>query len=213
MAKKNAVYEFIIKNYALDEPIFLSEITIPGMKDVYVRQQLKKMTEDGRIKRYDTGIYYLPRKTIFRSGSSVSVDDIIRKKYLIEDGKTCGYISGMLFANKIGLTTQIPGVYEIYTNKATTDYRATKVGNLRVIIRRPYISVNEQNAKALQFLDLIKEVIDISEIEGSELTKRLLAYMKKTNLCFDDLKPYLSYYPERIYKNLFEVGLLNGISA
>ena len=213
MARSNAVYDFLIKNYALDEPIFLSEIAVPGMKDVYVRQQLKKMTEDGRIKRFDTGIYYLPGKTMFLSGSSVSVDDIIRKKYLIEDGKTCGYISGLLFANRIGLTTQVSGVYEIYTNKATTVYRETKVGNLRVIIRRPYIPVNERNAKALQFLDLIKDATEISEVEGSELTKRLLAYMKKTGLCFEDLKPYLSYYPDRIYRNLFEVGLLNGISA
>ena len=65
----------------------------------------------------------------------------------------------------------------------------------------------------LQFRDLIKEVVDISEVEGEELTKRLLGYMKNKSIGFENMKPFLPYYPDRIYKNMYEVGLLNGISA
>ena len=46
-------------------------------------------------------------------------------------------------------------------------------------------------------------------MEGTEQC----GYMKKKEIKFDDMKPYLEYYPERIYKNMYEVGLLNGVSA
>lgn len=213
MAMNDTVFKYLVENYLENEPIFLAEISIPGVKEGTVRQQMKKLTEDGRIKRFDTGIYYIPRKSMFRFGSMLSVDDVIRKKYLVEGKSRCGYLSGMLFANQLGLTTQVPMAYEVYTNKATTDYRDTTIGNLRVIIRRPYVEVNDKNASVLQFLDLMKEVSDISELEGEELTGRLLGYMKANDMGFDTMKPYLSYYPDRIYRNMYEVGLLNGVAT
>lgn len=53
---------------------------------------------------------------------------------------------------------------------------------LRVILRKPYCEIDAENAEILQFLDLIKEVVDISEVDGEELTNRLLGYMKKKNI-------------------------------
>ena len=203
----NEVYDYIVNKYSTNEPIFLTELDIPGMKPVSVRQQIKKLTDDGRLKRFDTGIYYIPQKTIFRSGSTLSVDDVIRKKYLQDGVNRCGYVGGILFANQLGLTTQV------YTNKATTEYRETKLAKLRVILRKPYCEIDTENAATLQFLDLIKEVVDISEVDGEELTNRLIGYMKKKNIKFESMKPFLPYYPERIYKNMYEVGLLNGVSA
>ena len=163
MALMNDVYSYIESNYQPNEPIFLSELSIPGMKAVSVRQQMKKLTESGQLKRFDTGIYYIPKKSMFRSGSTLSVDEVIRRKYLADGGNCCGYVGGILFANQLGLTTQVPGAYEIYTNKATTDYRETQLANLRVILRKPYCAIDEKNAETLQFLDLLKEIVDISE--------------------------------------------------
>ena len=213
MTQAETVYEYLKKNYPENEPIFLSELSIPGMKDVSVRLQLKKLTEDAKIRRYDTGIYYLPGQSMFRSGSAPSADKVIRRKYLMDGTKQCGYISGILFANRLGLTTQIPMVYELSTNKATTDYREVQLAGLRVVLRRPCVEVTGENAAALQFLDLLRDVTDLSEVKGQELTDRLLAYMEKMGLKFDFLKPYFQYYPERIYKNMYEVGLLDGVSA
>ena len=58
-------------------------------------------------------------------------------------------------------------VFEVITNKATTAYRETRLGNYRVIVKRPSVNVT-----VLQFLDLLKEVTDVSELNGSELTKK-----------------------------------------
>lgn len=213
MVLMNDVYRYIENNYQLNEPIFLSELNIPGMKAVSVRQQLKKLTESGRLKRFDTGIYYIPKKSMFRSGSTLSVDEVIRRKYLTDGENCCGYVGGILFANQLGMTTQVPRAYEIYTNKATTEYRETKLANLRVILRKPYCAIDEKNAVMLQFLDLLKEIVDISEVDGEELTNRLISYMKKKSIGFENMRQFLTYYPERIYKNMYEVGLLNGVSA
>lgn len=213
MALMNDVYSYIENNYRANEPIFLSELNIPGMKAVSVRQQMKKLMESGQLKRFDTGIYYIPRKSMFRSGSTLSVDEVIKKKYLTDGENCCGYVGGILFANQLGLTTQVAGVYEIYTNKATTEYRETQIANLRVILRKPYCEIDEKNVATLQFLDLLKEIVDISEVDGEELTNRLISYMKMKSIGFGSMKQFLPYYPERIYKNMYEVGLLNGVSA
>lgn len=209
----DAVYDYLRKNYKVNEPIFLEDINIPGVKEETVRQQMKELVEDGRIQRFDTGIYYISRKSMFRFGSMLSVDDVIRKKYLMEGDVCCGYLSGVLFANQIGLTTQVPMVYEIYTNKAESDYQATTIGNLRVIVRRPCVEVDDKNVSVLQFLDLMREVGDISELDGAELTDRLLKYMKANNMVFGTIKPFLSFYPDAVYRNMYKVGLLNGVAA
>ena len=74
------VYEYLKSLYGLNEPIFLSEVNVPEVSSAALRQQLKKLTTDGKVKRFDTGIYYLPEKSIFRSGSTLSVDEVINKK-------------------------------------------------------------------------------------------------------------------------------------
>lgn len=48
---------------------------------------MKKLTESGQLKRFDTGIYYIPKKSMFRSGSTLSVDEVIRRKYLADGGE------------------------------------------------------------------------------------------------------------------------------
>lgn len=213
MALMNDVYSYIENNYRPNEPIFLSELNIPDMKAVSVRQQMKKLTEARLLKHFDTGIYYIPKKSMFRSGSTLSVDEVIRKKYLADGENCCGYVGGILFANQLGLTTQVPEVYEIYTNKATTEYRETQLANLCLILRKPYCEIDERNAATLQFLDLLKEIVDISEVDGKELTNRLISYMKKKSIRFENMRQFLPYYPEKIYKNMYKVGLLNGVSA
>jgi hypothetical protein len=80
-----------------------------------------------------------------------------------------------------------------------------------VIIRRPQVEVNDDNASALQFLDLLKEISDISELDGLELTDRLTGYMRANGLSFETLRQYFPYYPDRIYRNMYEAGLLNGM--
>ena len=207
------LYDYLMENYGENTPIFVSELDIEGLNESTLRVQIKKMTDAGMLKRFDTGIYFIPKKTIFKSGSTISAMQVIEKKYLKNKDKVCGYLSGYMLVNMAGLTTQVPAVYEVVSNNATTDYRKIMINKTRVIVRRPKVPVTNENVRILQFLDLIKDVDVYSEEEGKDLKKRMLEIMKKLDITFSALEPYLSFYPEKIYKNMYETGVLAGVSA
>lgn len=90
MNLSEAVYVYIEKNYAQNEPIFLTNLNIPSVKPVTIRQQMKKLIEEGKIKQFDTGIYFIPKKSELVLNSSLSIDKVIKEKYLLNEGKCCG---------------------------------------------------------------------------------------------------------------------------
>ena len=172
------------------------------------------MADVEKIKRFDKGIYFLPRASVFKSGAQLSVEKVLESKYLKNKGNRCGYISGLLFYNQMGLTTQVPMQYEVVSNKATSDYRETSLAKSRVIVRRPRVTVTEENYKILQFLDMLKDVDIYSEVTGAELQKRLYRYMDEADIKLADLEMYYRYYPDKLYRNLIETKVVyNGISA
>lgn len=207
------LYEYLRENYQENEPILVADIRIEGMTKNNVRQQVMRLTDSGKLKRYDTGIYFLPQKSTFKSGSFPSFSDVVEKKYLCGEQGKIGYITGIGFANMAGVTTQVPNVTEVVTNKATKNYKETMIGKNRVVIRKPRIEVTNKNAELLQFLDLIKDISLYSEIGGDDLKKVVLSYMKNSRITFEALAPLLDCYPEKIYKNMYEAGILNAVST
>ncbi len=205
--------DYLKENYTVNEPILISDIHIDGLSDSALRQQLKRLTDDEILLRYDTGVYYFPTDTSWGEKSTLLPIQVIDAKYMKGKGERCGYISGINFANQIGLTTQVPLSYEIATNKASTEYREVKIAKTRVILRKPRTPITESNYQTLQLLDLIKDSDVICEAEGKQLCDRVQAYMKAISLQFNDMKPYLDYYPDKIYKNLYETGVLNNVST
>lgn len=208
------LYEYLLDNYKENEPIFLVDIRIDGMTRTNVRQQIKKLADTGKVKRFDNGIYFLPKKTIFKSGSQLAPEKVLECKYLRDKDKRCGYVSGLMFFNQMGLTTQIPMMYEVVSNKATNDYRETSLAKSRVIVRKPKVPITEKNYKVLQFLDMLKDVDVYSEVTGKQLQDRLYRYMDDANLSISEMEPYFSYYPDKLYKNLVETRVIyNGLLA
>lgn len=208
------LYEYLLDNYKENEPIFLVDIQIDGMTRTNVRQQIKKLADTGKVKRFDNGIYFLPKKTIFKSGSQLAPEKVLECKYLRDKDKRCGYVSGLMFFNQMGLTTQVPMMYEVVSNKATNDYRETSLAKSRVIVRKPKVPITEKNYKVLQFLDMLKDVDVYSEVTGKQLQDRLYRYMDDANLSISEMEPYFSYYPDKLYKNLVETRVIyNGLLA
>lgn len=206
-------YEYLWATYGEDKPIFVSQIRYKGHSANYVQQQIKKLADVGLIRRYDKGIYFIPQKSIFKSGSQLSPYKVIEQKYLKDGDQRCGYVGGVMFANQMGLTTQIPLIYEITTNKATSEYRKVKVAYSPVILRSPKVAVTDENYKTLQLLDLFTNLKSYSEVEGEDLTQKIVSYMESCGVKFSDMENYLPFYPDKIYKNMYEAGLLYGISA
>lgn len=207
------LYEYLLVNYVVNEVIIASDLAACGLNKSTIRRQLKQLTDQGKIRRYDKGIYYLPKRTIFNTEAQPSREEIIEKKYLKCNDECIGYITGLSLANQLGLTTQVPVVVEVVSNKASRDYREIKLANATIILRKPKVDVTADNYHALQFLDLMKDIDVLSELSKTALRQKLLSFMEQTKLSFTMLEPYIRYYPDKLFRNLYETGLLNYVSA
>ena len=74
------LYEYLKENYGENTPIYIARLKIEGMSENTLRQQIKRLTDAGLLKRYDTGIYFIPQKSVFKSGSTLSVEQVLNDK-------------------------------------------------------------------------------------------------------------------------------------
>lgn len=196
------IYDYIIQNYKNGEPIFLSEL--PGDSKDYLRQEMKQLCDDGRLERLYNGVYYLSYVTILGTKGKISMDRYIEKRYLIVGG----YITGLQLANKYGFTTQNPSSYEICSNEATTKQRKQNVDGNTIIVYKPVMKITEKNKSVLQFLDLMSVIDKYSEVKGAELVKKLKKYVEAVKVDFSMVKEILPLYPDKVYRNIYEGGLM-----
>jgi len=200
------LYEYIINNYEKDEPIFLSEL--PGNSKNYIRQEMKQLTDSGKLTRLYNGVYFLTYTTILGTKGKVSVDKFIKKKYLEDKSGVLGYITGIGLANMYGFTTQNPSCIEICSNVATTKQRKKEIEGQKVIIYKPPIKITSQNMSALQFLDFMTTIDKYCELSEDELKTKLLEFVKLLNVDFTQVKEYIMLYPDKVYKNIYQGGLM-----
>lgn len=201
------VYDYIVENYKNGDPIFLSEL--PYRSKDYLRQEMKQLTDEGKLERVYNGVYFLSYPTILGTKGKMSIDRYIDKKYLNAGGKVSGYITGLQLANRYGFTSQNPSCYEVCSNEATTKQRKLNIDGNTIIIYKPVARITEENRTALQFLDLMSGIDRYSELSGEEYKEKLMKYVETNKVDFDQVKKYLPLYPDRAYRNIYEGGLMN----
>src|SRR5699024_9157430 len=124
------ILKYLIKNYGSDEPIFLDDLRGEmNIKDSNLRQYLKRLVDSGQLKRYEKGIYYIPKTGSILKNKPLSFNKVVKKKYLYDGNKIIGYQSGITFANDLNLTTQTARVPELVTNKETNRKRKVRINN------------------------------------------------------------------------------------
>lgn len=201
------IYDYIVDNYKKGEPIFLREL--PADSKGYLRQEMKGLADEGKIERLYNGVYYLPYVTILGTKGRVSIDQYIDKKYLNSGGELSGYITGMQLANKFGFTTQNPSCYEVCSNEATTKQRRQNVDGNEIVVYKPVVPITKENKTALQFLDLMSVIGKYSELKGDDLKKKLRQYIDTVSVDLGMVKQLLPLYPDRVYRNLYDGGLMS----
>ncbi len=204
------IYEYILNNFSDGEPIFISEI--PGSSKEVVRQELKRLTDNNKLKRACNGVYYLPYKTILGTEGTISINKYISKKYLKYNNEISGFITGYILINSKGFSTQNPAVIEICTNRATTKQRNIEFNGYRMIIYKPPVRITNNNVKELEFLSMMSVMDKYKEVKGKEYEMKLKKYIKDNEINFDIVKKYLPLYPKKVYKNIYEGGLINELA-
>ena len=200
------LYDYILKNYEKDEPIFLSEL--PGDSRDYVRQEMKKLVDDGKLERLFNRVYYLSYTTILGTKGKMSIDKYVDKKFIKSNGRVTGYITGIQLANMYGFTTQTPACIEVCSNEATTKQRKLCIDGRNLIVYKPITEITKENQTALQFLDLMTTIDKYSEISGNLLRMKLKEFVNILNVDFSIVKRYIALFPDRVYRNIYQGGLM-----
>ena len=201
------LYDYIVSNFEKDEPIFLVEL--PGKSPESIRQEMKKLTDEGKMERLYNGVYYRSYETILGTKGKVSVDKFIQKRYLEANGAISGYITGIQLANMYGFTTQNPSCYEVCSNEASTKQRKLDIDGRQIIVYKPVVEISPENKGALQFLDLMSTIDKYSEIQGEEFVKKIKNFISLAGVDFKEVKKYIGLFPDRVYRNIYQGGLMN----
>jgi hypothetical protein len=203
-----ALYDYLTETYGKGEPIFLSD-DLPGTSCASVRQEMKHLVDTGKVERFCNGIYYLPYMTILGTKGKLSVEQVVEKKYICPDGKISGYITGFQLANLYGFTTQNPACIEVCSNLATSKQRRIDLNGRKVLLYQPVARITEDNRPVLQFLDLMLNLDKYSELSGKQMKEQIEKAIRALNISASDIKKYISGYPDRIYRNIYNGGIIH----
>ena len=205
------LYDYLIENYKAYEPIFTSDIDL-GIPGNSLRPKLKELVDAGKLCRYDAGIYYLPGKSKLKGLVPISASTVARCKYVSQRGKVRGYYAGFTFANQMGLSLQAPYVQEIVSNEASAKVREIEIKGQKFLLRKPRTVITEENYRVLQFLDFLVDFDKYMDGSVEDIPARLVQIIKDENITKKVIDAYISLYPTRVYKNLYETGVVYAIA-
>lgn len=192
--------EKLKSKYKTNEPILIKEI-LDDFKEYsrnYVFKLIKIAEEKKELINFCYGVYYLPTKTILGL-STISVDDVIRKKYLNNNIDNYGVYSGLKLQNIFNISTQMPNTLEIVTNNETMRKREIVINNRKIILRKSKVPINNENVKEYMLLQLMTEVGDSLYEEAK---KRIQRYIKENDVNYKKTISLASYFPSKTMKNL-----------
>lgn len=199
---------YLLENYGYNEPIFLNDLKIEELSENAVRQSVKRLVTNGFLERFDKGIYYIPKQDGLLGKSYLDPVLVIMRKYVRNESETYGYVTGMAFANQLGVTTQMPAIIEIVTNREATNGRTITVGSQKVRIKKAAVTVSDNNAELLQFLDGIGRAEKYTELSMEETIKIMSAYAKRKCFTREQLAGVSSVISGATAKKMIECGLI-----
>ncbi|MDO3411198.1 hypothetical protein QWJ34_15640 [Saccharibacillus sp. CPCC 101409] len=203
----------LIAQYGYDEPILSEQLrNDTALKDEALRQRLKRLVEQGKLLRYDNGIYFIPNPNSVLKKKTLSFNKVVKRKYLYYNSATIGYRTGVSFANELNLTTQTAGTLEIVTNKETNIKRLKKIKERPIILRKPRVPVTEENYKLLQVIDLLSSADRFSEKNNEQTLSAVLDYLQDSSLSSKQLREILKSYPFKTRAKIYESGLYDAIA-
>jgi len=198
---------YIIRNYKEAEPIFFSDLERWDITKSALNQQLKKLCEKELLQKFDTGVYYMPKKTLLKSNVGPNADMVARYRFISRGDNIDGFYGGNSFANQIGITTQVPRVVEIVSNNTNSSDREVRIGNRRFYIRKPVVEITKENVYVLQMLELLKNLDAYLDYSYEEAREKFAEYISIHGIKRSDVDMYIRKYPLSTFKYYYELGL------
>ncbi len=201
------LYNYIKEHYKEAEPIFFSDLVREGITKSALNQQLKKLCGKGLLQKYDTGVYFIPKKTLLNSTIGPNADMVARYRFISKGDNIDGFYGGNSFANQIGITTQVPRVVEIVSNNTNSSDREVRIGNRRFYVRKPIVQITKENVYVLQMLELLKNLDAYLDYSYEEARERFADYISIHGIKRNDVDLYIRKYPLSTFKYYYELEL------
>ena len=197
------------KKFKKDEPIFIEDI-LEALNDysrATIFRNIAKAKENEELKQFSKGIYYLPDD---KELSCISDSDVIEKRYIANEKDEYGMYTGLQLLNYFNVTTQMPVIFEIITNKESTRKREIEVNGKKYILRKPRIEINNSNFDAYRVMELMNNLDKDEELDNLA-RETIIEYIDENNVSKADIMNMCSYFPNKANKKLIESGVLNEI--
>lgn len=203
------LFDAMLQKYGENEPIISSDISFMDYSQPWIYKQLNQLCKDGKIVRYEKGIYYIPSQTPFGQ-SLLNPRKVIECKYISRCGETVGYYSGIALQNQLRLTTQMPNIIEVYTNNEATRAREVLVGKQSVLLRKSRTKVTTENVNTLRFLELMNELNPaVLDDEKKDILSGFVAEQKITR---KDISSYAPFFPDKALRTLVESEVIYSVA-
>ena len=156
------LYDYLKDMYGENEPIFVADIKYGDTPMNSIRQQVKKLTDEGYLKRYDTGIYFIPN---------------------ILGGLVVGYIFSFIFTYILPAAGQALGI-DFLSSSMLAD---TKTAWFAVVIVAAWQSIAMNTIIYISGLQTVPEdVYEAGSIDGAT------GWTKFKNLTFPLIMPFFT---------------------
>ena len=84
------LYESLLNCFGYNEPFKTSEIKFEDYSKEKICMEMTKLCKKGKVVRFETGIYYIPRTNKF--GTVIfNQSKVVEKKYIKDGDKVFGY--------------------------------------------------------------------------------------------------------------------------
>lgn len=160
-------------------------------KKIAIAKILSRLAKEEKIIRLKKGVFYKAKTTRF-GVLNPEIEEIIKSE-VKNNKKITGYVSGGFSYNKLGLTTQIPNVIEVVTNKR----KPTKIiGGIKIKYVESKVELTKMNIAYLQILDALKNIKKISDSNIEKNYKVLKEQIKKLENKKKLMELALKYSPQ-----------------
>lgn len=204
-----AFYEYLLDKYGYNEPIMSGVLKYEAYSKPWIYQEMRKLVSEGKVMRFEKGVYYIPNETPFGK-SILNPSKVINKKYITDGEEVLGYYAGIGFLNMLGLSSQMANRTEIYTNNEKSKIREVQVGNQKVILRRARTVINKSNAAVLSFLEMMNFVSP--DFFGDEKKRIALSYARRNKISRKDITKYSPFFPDKAIRTFVESEIVYDVT-
>ena len=203
------LYDVLLETYGYNEPILTNEIQFNNYSKPWIYKELKRLCDTGEIKRFEKGVYYIPKKSPLGM-SLLNPAKVVEKKYIKRNEDVCGYYAGYYLLNLLGLSTQVPNIIEIYSNNESSKVRDIRIGSQNIRVRKPRVDITSENAPVLAFLELMN-IVDVHSLDD-EKKKIIEKYLLDYNISRKDITKYSPAYPDKAVRTMVESEVIYSVA-